>query len=248
MLDDEKLSDLRHTLKHVTSVKELWFKKVAGEMTGGDSRKTGYPFITISRQAGAGGHTLAEAVMKEMEKRQNQPLFHAWQIFDNELCQLVMKDERLSVTLEFLMSERFRSEAEDFWAEFLGKESPQHTVVKKVFECVRTLAKVGKVIIVGRGGACLTRDLPHGIRVRLVAPLPLRVKRVAELMKIKESDAKKIVEEWDHSRAKLLKTFFNRQIDDPLLYDVTWNTGDVPMETIASLIVEMVHQKAQHRA
>lgn len=247
MLDDEKLSDLRRALKHATSIKELWFKKVAEEVSESGPQRTGYPFITISRQGGAGGHTLAEAVFREMEKRKDQPIFQSWQIFDNELCQMVMNDERLKVTLEFLMTEHYRSEAEDFWAEFLGNESPQQTVIKEVFKCVRTLARVGKVIIVGRAGACLTRDLPGGVRVRLVAPLHARVRSVMESMNVKEPDAKKIVEGWDHDRAKLIKTFFNRNIDDPLLYDVTWNTEQVPMEAIAAAIAEMVRQKAKGR-
>jgi len=241
-MEDEKLFD-QHSARHGIPINEVWFRKLAAEAMDAELKKTNYPFITISREAGAGGHALAVAIVKEMEKRRDEPFFREWQVFDDELCQLVMKDERLKVTMEFLMTEKFRSEAEDFWVGLRGNESPQYTIVKKVFECVRTLAKVGKVIIVGRGGACLTRDLKNGVHVRLVAPLPLRIKQVMEVRGISEAEAKKIVKEWDSSRAKLINTFFFRDIADPLLYDAVWNAGEVSMEMIAVSVLEMVRRK-----
>lgn len=243
IMEGENLFPYSHSKKHGVSINELWFKKAALEVTCAEPKEAGYPFITISRQAGAGGHSLATALLKEIERRVADPLFRDWQVFDNELCHLVMRDEHLKVTLDSLMTEKFRTEFEDFWAAFLGTESPQLTVAKKVCECIRTLAKVGKVIVVGRGGACLTRDLKTGVHVRLVAPFEARVKRIMELRQVREAEAKRLVEEWDHSRAKLIKTYFSRDIEDPLLYDVTWNTDQVPMEMIARAVVEMVCRK-----
>lgn len=246
LMEDETLFSRGHALKHGISMNELWLKKAAAEAVPAAPKKEGHPFITISRQAGAGGHSLAVAILKEIEKKAADPIFQGWQIFDNELCQLVMKDDRLKVPLEFLMTERFRTASEDLWAEIFKIQSPQLAVVRKVFECVRTLAKVGKVILVGRAGSCLTRDLKTGVHIRLVAPLRLRIRRVMELWGVGEGEARKLVEDWDQSRAKLIRAYFSRDIEDPLLFDAVWNTGEVSMETIARCVIEMVCQKAQN--
>ena len=47
----------------------------------------------------------------------------------------------------------------------------------------------------------------------------------------------------DHSREKLVKTYFNKRIDDPLWYDVVWNTDKVSFDQIAMLTVSMIEQK-----
>ena len=51
------------------------------------------------------------------------------------------------------------------------------SIVNNDINGVRALAEVGRVIIVGRGGVFITRDLPGGIHVRLVAPREWRVRR-----------------------------------------------------------------------
>ncbi|MFA6599866.1 MAG: cytidylate kinase-like family protein [Candidatus Omnitrophota bacterium] len=241
---------LHHSLKHVYSLKHMWLENVSAGPV--NVRNGIHPFITISRQGGAGAHTLAEAIGREMEKRHEAGghggILHGWQIFDNELCQMLLEDPHLKVSLESLLKEEYLSEIEDMIRELLGGDSPQFTVAKKMFHCIRTLATVGKAIIVGRGGVCLTRDLPMGVHIRLVAPLDFRIKHTMGLLNTGEPEARKIVEEWDHHRLKLIKAHFNKSIEDPLLFDATWNTARVPMEIMASAVVDMVEHKIRsHR-
>ena len=68
------------------------------------------------------------------------------------------------------MTEEYRTRAEDFVSVLLGK-SFQDEVQKKISVAIRELALVGKAILIGRGGACITGDLHPGVHVRLVAPL-----------------------------------------------------------------------------
>ena len=44
-----------------------------------------YPFVTISRQAGAGGNSLGDAILDELKDRRD-PLFQGWQRWQH-LCQ-----------------------------------------------------------------------------------------------------------------------------------------------------------------
>ena len=63
------------------------------------------PFITISRQAGARGRTLARAILAEFEKHAKEPRLQGWNSFDEELCQLIVSDPKLNVSLSELITE-----------------------------------------------------------------------------------------------------------------------------------------------
>jgi len=203
------------------------------------------PFITISREAGAGGHSLALAVMKELSQRK-EPYFQGWAVFDQEICKMLAEDPELNVTIQGLLTMEYRSQIQDTIEELALGTSPQHTVLKKMFEVIRTLASFGKVILVGRGASFLTRELPLGIHLRLTAPLPVRIKRMMQLLNLDEKKAKEIIQNQDKARAALIKNFFNKDISDPLMYDAVWNTGSVPLETIARAAVQMAADRKCH--
>ncbi len=209
--------------------------------------KTGLnPFVTISREAGAGGHTLALAILKELKKEESNPLFRGWNLCNQEICRKMAEDPELSVSVESLLKNEYRSALEDMLKELIAGESPQDRVIRKMFKQIRVMAGFGKVVLVGRGGACLTRDFPLGIHLRLVAPEAVRVKRMQELLQVSEKQARETMHEQDKGRAKLIGTWFNKDIRDPLLYDAVWNTGKVPVEDIAKATVQLIRQRACH--
>ncbi len=206
------------------------------------------PFVTISRQTGAGGHAFARALLDEMGKEDN-PLFQGWQVFDRELCKKLMEDPTLHVSMQSLLTEEYRSEVEDAIFSLLGGETPRYTVVKKLFETIRMLGALGRVIIVGRVGMCVTRGLPGGVHIRLVASEATRVKRMVGLLQVSEKEAREMIYKHDRDRARLVRDHFSRDIHDPLLYDATWNTDAASFEDIAASVIALIKRRAQrHQA
>lgn len=201
-----------------------------------------HPFVTISRQAGAGGHTLAHVLVRQMQHEQD-PIFQGWQVFDRELCERLMADPRLHVSMQSLLTEEYRSEIEDAIFSLVGGQTPRDVVVRRLFETIRTLATVGRVVIVGRAGMCVTRDLPDGVHVRLVASGPARVQRMMQLLHLDEAGAREAVDRQDRDRARLVREHFSREIHDPLLYDVTWNTDSVSFEAMAASIIALIKHR-----
>lgn len=201
------------------------------------------PFLTISRQTGAGGHTLALAVVEQLKKEPESLLLQSWQIADQEICHRVAEDTAVKVSVESLLSAEYHSEIEDILKELLLGYSSQDAVMRRMFHLIRNLVTFGRVIVVGRGGACLTRDLPLGIHIRLVAPLSSRIRRMMTLMRLDEKKAKELIFEQDKAREKLVKVYFGKNIEDPLLYDAVWNTETVSMETVARAVVVMIKEK-----
>ena len=55
------------------------------------------PFVTISRQAGVGGHELADDMLEVFHAHSNRALFGGWQIFDRSICEIVAGDPPLLI-------------------------------------------------------------------------------------------------------------------------------------------------------
>ena len=209
-----------------------------------DPQKGRFPFITISRQAGAGGNALAAALEEKIQKLQAEPLFRGWQLCNQQLRQMLLQDPALKSMVESLRRTEYHSYAEDFIAQFIYGGSSQDVVIKKMFHLMRAFAIHGKVIFVGRGSTLLTRDLPLGIHVRLEASMESRVKRMTPVFGPDPKKVRQVIEEKDKAKAELVKTFFNKDVHDPLLYDICWNTDRVPIDEIAKLLIEMIRDKA----
>jgi cytidylate kinase len=209
-----------------------------------DPKKGCFPFITISRQAGAGGNALAAVLEEKIQELHAEPLFRGWQLCGQELCHMVGQDPKLKDLVDSLKRTEYHSHAEDILSQFIYGGSSQDVVVKKMFQLIRTFALHGKVVFVGRGSTFLTMDLPLGIHVYLEAPIESRVKRMMGALGVDEKKAREAVKDKDKAKAELVKTFFNKDIGNPLLYDIVWNTDHVPIEEIAKILIEMIRDKA----
>jgi cytidylate kinase len=209
-----------------------------------DLPEFGYPFVTISRQAGAGGHLLSYVILTDFLKRRENPTFEGWHVFDKDLVEVVAKDPLLQNDMEIMVSQRYMSQINDFFESLLTGRTAEDTLHRTMFKVVRMLALIGKVILVGRGGSLVTADLPQGVHIRLVAPEAHRVVWMMKRFRMNKEEAREAVLKQDSDRRKLIKLFFRRDIEDPLLYDMTWNTGKVPLDVISRSTVDLIQQRA----
>jgi len=209
--------------------------------------QTGFPFVTISRESGAGGHTLAREIIRQVELSTKDEWGHGWEVFDYRLCLLLAQDSELNVPLETLLREEYQSSYSQALFDILTGQSEQHKIQKRIFEVLRILAMIGRVVIVGRASNLVTRDLRSGVHLRLMAPAALRVKQMMELMDADESSAQSEMEKQDRERAQMVHDYFNRDIANPLDYDCTWNMGDVTTTFVAATTVRMIAEKARLR-
>jgi len=206
--------------------------------------KPKYPFVTISRQAGAGGHSLCAALQHLLESSPHDPFLMGWRLLDAKAVHdLLQRDSHLEVPLRTLDDEEYHSGIEDLVYNLIAHRVPQDMVIHKTFMLIRSLARQGKVIILGRGAACLTADLPTGIHVRLVAPWTDRVQRMSQLGHLSDDAAARSVAEQDTFRLRLVRDCFGKDVNDPLLYHCLWNTHMVPIDEIARRILQMIRER-----
>jgi cytidylate kinase len=221
----------------------LYAKMYETRPSGEKTRPLIRPFVTISRQAGAGGHTLARTLLDVLQQQEDRHVFGGWEMFDQKLVAMVADDPDLQVSVESLLGERYHRAADDFFRQILTSTTHQDLVMDRVFRLVRLLAEVGKAVIVGRAGSEVTRGLGPSVSVRLVAPKEVRIERMMHLHGMDHKAARAATESQDEGRARLLRRHFRVDINDPLLYDATWNTALVPCEAIAESIIATLHHR-----
>ena len=145
--------------------------------------ETEWPIITISREFGARGRSLA----KELGKRTG---FKVW---DKELLTAITEeagaDERFLASLD----ERRRKLIDDtLVGSFMGSKHSNTHYFRSLLRVVHTIAAHGKGIIVGRGSNYILKS-PGTLRIRVVCPFDQRVSFVAERDGITEVNAMKLV-------------------------------------------------------
>ena len=242
----DETGDLR--MSPVNPIERFLHGHAYGPKVSGDPSSQVRPFVTISRQSGAGGHSLANVLLDRFHQQPDKDLFGNWEMFDQKLVAMVADDPDLRVSVEALLGEEYRRATDDFFRQLFTSTTHQDIVMDRVFRLVRVLAEVGKAVIVGRAGSEVTRGLGPSVAVRLIAPEEVRVRRMMELHDVDEKKATELIDKSDSGRARLLKRHFRVDIDDPLLYDAVWNTGTASFANIADAIIAMLRERAAARS
>lgn len=101
-------------------------------------------------------------------------------------------------------------------------------------------AKKGNVILYGRGGQDLLEGCGNLLRLRFIADFEERVERFAEREWIDPDLAQELIRRSDHQRGGFIHFYFDRDWDDPLGYDLTFNTSRLSQSAIVDTIVAAV--------
>jgi cytidylate kinase len=199
--------------------------------------------VTISRQTGSGAHSVAEklaACLQAHTPKDARP----WTVFDRNLVEKVLEDHNLPQRLARFMPEDRVSEIANTMDELFGLHPPSWTLVRQTTETILHLAELGNVILIGRGATVITSKLDYVFHVRLVGSLETRIVRIQELHRLDKAAALKLIRREDRGRRRYLKTHFNTDIEDPLLYHLVINTDLVSNENAAQLIADAMLKRA----
>lgn len=200
------------------------------------------PFITLSRMAGAGAGAVAQLLAEKLNARlakDEQP----WVVFDKNLISKVLEDKDLPQEIAKHIHEDKDTTLQALVGELLGLHPSMWTLFHHTSDTILKLARLGRCIIVGRGGNIITAKLKGGIHSRLVAPENTRLARLKSHLGLDDKAAAKYLHEHDEGRRRYLKTNFDHDIDDPLLYHAILNTGLLSCEETADVLAGMIATK-----
>ena len=107
---------------------------------------------------------------------------------------------------------------------------------QKVAEVIRELAARGDVLVVGRGGQVVLAGEPGVLRVRVTAPLPMRLQLVQERCHVTQEAAAARIDASDKARAAYLRRAHGVRWDAPGLYDLVLYMAQLSVSAAADVI------------
>lgn len=195
------------------------------------------PFITISRETGAGGISLGEYLVSYLN------IFDThrkkdWMLFDKNILEKVSGDNILSREIENLIPEKKLPELQGIFEQLFKLHPSRQTVVHKISRTILHIASVGNSIIVGRGANIITKEFKWGLHIRLISSMENRIKQIQELMKLDKVHAVKFIEQEDKDRKDYIRKNFSKVIDDASLYSMVINLAKINTQDAVRLIAE----------
>lgn len=191
--------------------------------------------ITVSRQLGSLGTEIAQRVSEVLH----------YEFVDKEKMERALA----AYGLPEPEMEKFDEKKPPLWDSLqIQRRKFLHFIQAVIYD----YAQRGNVILVGRGGQVLLKDLPGVLHLRVIAPFEVRLRRFLEQEGTDEKQAARILRRSDRDSAGFIHSFFDVNWDDPALYDLVINTQKVSPATAVQLILECVRsseiQKAGKRA
>jgi cytidylate kinase len=122
-----------------------------------------------------------------------------------------------------------------------------HGVISLVESVIYDRALADNVVIVGRGGNYLLRDIPYALRIRIVAPLEMRIERMMKEDHVDEKTARREVARIDRSRADYVKKNYGRDWEDLSHYDMVFNSGTDTYEDITRILISALEDRDRHK-
>lgn len=205
----------------------------------GIERKTIHlPFITISRETGARGTAIGKAIADYMDKV-DKPQVCPWILFDKNLVEEIFNEYTFS-GIESLLPKKKFSEIQGLFEELFGLHPTKRELVYKVGDAVKKFARMGNVVIIGRGGAFLTRNQSNGLHLRMVGSIDKRTKNIMAKFNMDRKKAEEYIRNEDKQRELYVRKLYGIDIADPHYYDMVINTDNLRDEDIVRLIAEEV--------
>lgn len=99
------------------------------------------------------------------------------------------------------------------------------------------------VVLMGRGGNFLLKDIPFALRIRITAPVRMRIERVMRRDSVDEKTAEWLIEKTDKERAGFINALYGKDLNDPSEYDMVFDAGKKPIEEITNIIKDALVEK-----
>lgn len=183
--------------------------------------------LTISREYGSGGRDIGRMVAERLGYR-------------------YLDKERLFQDLEQTGKRWVRAAREldevcpTVWERY---DWQYRGYVAQVEALILAYAAEDNVVVIGRGGSFLLAEVPFCLRVRLVAPLEVRIERIMVRESLSRAAAERLIQQVDGDRACFIKANYGRDWDSEDVADMTLNTASLTYEQVAELLIEGLADK-----
>jgi cytidylate kinase len=179
--------------------------------------------ITISRQFGSLGDEIAKGVADKLN----------FDYIDKSRISEALANQGIRAP----DVEKYDEKKPSIWQSLSDQRKKFVFLIRAV---VYDFAMRENVVIVGRGGQVLLKNLPGTFHIRIIAPFETRMKRIMEQEGYDEKNTEKIIRQRDRDSSGYISSFFEADWDDQSLYDLVLNTRTMSVDTGIRLIIEAV--------
>ena len=213
------------------------------------------PVITVGRQFGAGGSTVGRMLATELKAD-----FLDSEIIDEVARRLQLPKEeveaedeqpgsllaRLLVALGSATSEPLIPPEATAWTP--PNAGPEFDTRKAVLQItqhvIEEAARVGNVVIVGRGGAYILSNSPGAMHVFLRASEAIRVKTIMARFNIANQDeARRRMKQTDENWTSYIKQVYGHDRNHPAHYDMVLDTGRLGYDATMDAIIAALKRR-----
>ena len=179
--------------------------------------------ITISREFGSEGDTIAEKVAQTL----------GYHLVDKALIGSVLSQYGM---VEF---DKEYDELPGFWERFDAQREERRALMADMLnQVIRAVAHHGNVVIVGRSGFAILQDFADVLNVRIQSPLAIRINRVMAQQGVTTEQAEALVKEGDKVRSAFVESFYKVQWDTASAFDLMLDTSKVSPEMATTWVVQ----------
>jgi cytidylate kinase len=197
----------------------------------------GGPIITISREPGSGGSEIARRLAKALNM----------DLIGGQIIQHVADSAKMSRKVIESLDEKEVTFRDTLLMSLFGESRPWPAeYLKHLTRVIGTIGAFGNVIIVGRGANYL---LPQEktFKVRIIAPLELRIKYVMDDHRYTRAEAEEYVVKTENNRKAFVRKYYNVDVADPKYYDIIINTGKISMAQATESIISAFSQRRSRK-
>ena len=173
--------------------------------------------ITISREPGCGGTEIAKRLSAEL----------GMDLFGGRIIQKVAESAEISDKVIQSLDEKERTRRDDWLTSlFETRHLWPDRYLHHLSKVIGTIGRYGNAVILGRGANyVLPRETTF--RVRIVAPMEFKVKRV---MRTTRDEAEKYVLKTEAERRAFIRQYFHTDLTDIEHYDMVINMEKISID------------------
>lgn len=207
------------------------------------------PFvITLSREAGSGGHTVGSILADKLNARYCDKLL------------LEQLQNQFNLTKGGI--EALKGQKKNWLSDIIRKVSPvppahlldvdpkyrqefridvtTDAIFQAETEILQGFTQLGSCVVAGRSGFFVFRDHPNKLNVFITASLPFRVQRLMAKQGLTEESALALIEDLDKKRENYIKRYTGLSRYDARNYDIVLSADGHTEEQLANLILSYI--------
>jgi cytidylate kinase len=199
------------------------------------------PVITISRQYGCPAKKIAKSLVDQINEKmiikglkKIQWRMITKEIFSESAKELEVDPSRIKYVFDYEQKGAIDELVSAHFSKYYKSDRQIRNTIGKV---IRNIGCEGNVVIVGRGGVAITRDIAQSLHINLEAPLQWRVLRTSEKLNLKLEEAEKYALSIDKKR-KQFRDYFEGKSTDYTSFDITFNCMTLSVEEIVKIIIK----------